>query len=172
MIGKLKDAARAGDLAVVNDLLDRGVDPDGAGRTAGQTPLGCAAARGHAEVIRALIRHGADPNLKDRWDAAPLCYADTPEIAVLLLALGAEWQPAVPEHWLGSRVDLAEVRVRELVDAQSAAYWQAFEVWIEPGDELRSFRSPPPSWENMMGRAGVAIVRDGVPIRAYVTVKN
>ena len=172
MIGKLKDATRIGDLVTVTALLRQGVDPNGAGRTAKQTPLGCAAARGDLAVIKVLIEHGADPNLPDRWDATPLSYAQSPEVAELLLGLGADWQPVIPMQWLRERTDATEEQNRVLADPRYVDLWNDFARWLAPGDELWTFSSPPQSWADMMGRAGLAIVRSGIPIRAYVQVKN
>ena len=43
---------------------------------------------------------------------------------------------------------------------------------IKPGDELWTFMSPPDSWKNLAGRAGIALVRDGKPVSILVTFMN
>ena len=43
---------------------------------------------------------------------------------------------------------------------------------MQPGDELWTFSSPAQSWEDLAGRAGVALVRDGNPIKVLVTMMN
>jgi hypothetical protein len=43
---------------------------------------------------------------------------------------------------------------------------------MEAGDELWTFASPEITWEELAGRAGYAIVRNGDPIRYWMTVIN
>ncbi len=62
----LQEAARRGDLARVEALLDQGVQVDAATRY-GTTPLFFAAARGHAAIVRALVEGGADVNAADTF---------------------------------------------------------------------------------------------------------
>jgi len=50
--------------------------------------------------------------------------------------------------------------------------WSPFIAQMLPEDELWRFRSPPNSWANKAGRAGYAIVRDGVVIDSLVTLLN
>ena len=38
----------------------------------GLIPLHNACSFGHAEVVRLLLRHGADPNSRDNWNYTPL----------------------------------------------------------------------------------------------------
>ena len=38
----------------------------------GLIPLHNACSFGHAEVVRILLRHGADPNSRDNWNYTPL----------------------------------------------------------------------------------------------------
>lgn len=52
--------------AVRRQLLDRGTDVNARHR-GGWTALHVAAANGHATVVDALLRHGADPNLPDQY---------------------------------------------------------------------------------------------------------
>jgi hypothetical protein len=50
--------------------------------------------------------------------------------------------------------------------------WEELKAAMLPGDELWAFSSPAESWEHLAGRAGFAVVRDGVPIKIIVTVMN
>ena len=81
-------------LALVTELLGRGVEPDvpdGDGRT----PLFHAAARGNILTVQALLSAGANPNLTDRKGRMPLYYAAGRghyRIVEILLDLG------VPTH--------------------------------------------------------------------------
>ena len=43
---------------------------------------------------------------------------------------------------------------------------------IKEGDIIRSFCSPTSSWEQLAGRKGYTIVRDGHPVAAIVTMLN
>ena len=76
-------AAKIGDLDAVNDLLNRGVDlnaPDDDGCTA----LGGAAFKGHTDVVKALLVHGARPDESRALLQASVC--GSVEIVKLLLA--------------------------------------------------------------------------------------
>ena len=75
--GHADDASDADGVALVRDLLDRGArvdDADDRGRTA----LMIAAERGHAEVAKLLLAHGADPARREQQGktAADLAASD------------------------------------------------------------------------------------------------
>jgi hypothetical protein len=50
--------------------------------------------------------------------------------------------------------------------------WQRIKEQMQPGDELYKFRSPPETWANLAGRAGIALVRDGKVIDTLLTALN
>jgi hypothetical protein len=52
------------------------------------------------------------------------------------------------------------------------ARWVEFRGKFREGDELWEFSSPPDTWQNLCGRAGVAIVRHGKIVDSFVTVMN
>jgi outer membrane protein assembly factor BamB len=90
----LLSAAREGDLAVVERLLDAGADIDSADRY-GSTALAAAAVNGHLDVVRLLLDRGADPDIKETfYGASPLTmalfFSQEREVALLLLRHGAE----------------------------------------------------------------------------------
>jgi hypothetical protein len=96
---ELSAAARRGDAAAVKRLLDEGVDPNTKFRY-DVTALMYACDHGHLDVVKVLIDHGADLNVKDTfYGSTPLMLAISPaqkktpehaEIAKLLIAKGAQ----------------------------------------------------------------------------------
>jgi hypothetical protein len=50
--------------------------------------------------------------------------------------------------------------------------WEDFKAAILPGDELWTFASPAHTWEDLAGMAGIALVRNGTPIKIITTVMN
>ena len=52
------------------------------------------------------------------------------------------------------------------------AEWQALKAEMQPGDELWTFTSPPETWRSLMGRAGLALMRDGEIVRIITTLMN
>ena len=95
----LWEAARKGDAATVEKLLDEGVDVNTKYRY-GATALSYACDRGNLEVVKVLLAHGADVNVEDTfYHATPLNWASRPamgrkpqhaEIVGLLLEHGAK----------------------------------------------------------------------------------
>jgi hypothetical protein len=103
------------------------------------------------------------------------------------LAQPAADEPPIPTAWLKEKTTVAEVeaahpgitddRVTRFPDAAKPfgfqnRQWEEFKAFVLPGDEIRIFSSPPDSWQHLAGRAGIALVRDGVPIRIIVTRMN
>lgn len=90
---ELREAASAGDVAKVKELLDRGVDVDAA-NSYGGTALAFASRRGHVEVVRLLLERGADPHRQNPFNGStPILAAlrqGHPETARLLLAKARE----------------------------------------------------------------------------------
>ncbi|KAJ0306120.1 hypothetical protein Brms1b_010533 [Colletotrichum noveboracense] len=83
----LLEAARAGQMLVVQYLLKTGVSADGP-EEAAKTPLSEAATQGHRDVVRTLLRFKADVNLQDaqRWTSLHYAaMAGMHEVAEILL---------------------------------------------------------------------------------------
>jgi ankyrin repeat protein len=95
--GDLKDdlwaAAKKGDARRVETLLAKGVDVNAKTRY-GATALSFAADKGHVEVVKVLLRHKADVNVKDTfYKATPVTWAllnGHPAIVKLLIEAGAK----------------------------------------------------------------------------------
>jgi hypothetical protein len=95
--------------------------------------------------------------------------------------------PPIPAAWLVEkiRVEAAEAEHPGLSDERVERFpevakafgfqngeWESLKASMKPGDEIWTFASPDDYWKNYAGRAGVALVRTGVPIKAIVTVMN
>jgi uncharacterized protein len=89
--GPLHDAAKAGDVDTVEQLLDQGAaleEPD----HAGEPPLLIAALAGHADIVALLLDRGADINVRNKGGLTALhaaAYAGYPEVVELLIERGA-----------------------------------------------------------------------------------
>jgi len=93
-VGRLVDAATAGDAATVRELLAKGVDPN-TPNMHGRLPLHRAASGGSLEVVELLLAAGADANVKDRitddigwFPLSHAAFAGSPEITARLLEAG------------------------------------------------------------------------------------
>jgi hypothetical protein len=92
------EAARAGRLNHIRQLLDSGVSPNVVVHGDG-TPLIAAADEGHADIVQLLLDRNADPNLAVSGDGNPLIAAAREghlEIVKLLLDRGAQVNAVVP----------------------------------------------------------------------------
>ncbi len=93
----------------------------------------------------------------------------------------------IPLAWLQKKVTIAEAEAQHpgIKDDRAARFpdarkpfgfmhreWEDFKAAMLPGDELWTFSSPPESWVDLAGRAGIALVRKDVPIRTIVTKMN
>ena len=93
--GMLSLAVRAGHVAVVQCLLERGADPTWAETDAPRgAALYQAARSGRCDLVELLLRHGADPNAHvDSGGNAVFAAARFPEIRALLEAHGGTLDP-------------------------------------------------------------------------------
>ena len=93
----------------------------------------------------------------------------------------------IPIDWLEKKISVAEAeaanpgisdeRVAKCPEAAKPFgflhdRWEALKGEMRPGDELWTFSSPPKSWEDLAGRAGIALVRDGKPVSLLVSAMN
>ncbi|MBS3650370.1 ankyrin repeat domain-containing protein [Pseudaminobacter sp. 19-2017] len=87
----LHDAAKAGDLQAVQQLVGQGSDLSAPDR-AGDPPLVLAALAGHADVVAYLLSQGADIAVRNKGGLTALhaaAYAGNLEVTKLLVAKGA-----------------------------------------------------------------------------------
>jgi hypothetical protein len=91
-----------------------------------------------------------------------------------------------PTEWLTKRITIEEAERRNLPSKEDRersfelrkpfgyenARWESLKARMLPGDELWIFESPVESWQNLAGRAGIALMRDGRMIGALVTLEN
>jgi hypothetical protein len=96
-------------------------------------------------------------------------------------------RPAIPKAWLQQKVTVAEaeaahpgitgeraVRFPEAAKPFGFQHraWEDLKALMLAGDELWTFTSPSNSWRDLAGRAGIALVRSGVPVKVIVTTMN
>jgi len=144
----LHEAAAAGDVKCVEQLLKRGSNPNARDKDS-YTPLHHAAARGHVEVVKLLLKHGAEINARNMDENTPLhktAIWGHPHIAEMLLERGAELHAknkhgSTPLHEaaIWGRPRVAEVLLRHGADPNArniygftplhdAAYWGRADV--------------------------------------------
>jgi len=148
------EAVRRGDVECVRELLRRGVNPnvrdgdpvtlfnigaylkkgraeieEGGGGycVTGETPLHVAAEKGHVEIARLLLEHGADPNARDMYGVTPLhlaTYWGHLDVVKLLLEHGADPNAKeklggeTPLYWAvqHKRTDIAKLLLKHGAD--------------------------------------------------------
>lgn len=127
-------ASSKGVVPVIDELLNRGVDPDLTLRD--RSSLGVAAQNGHMNALHLLLRRGADPNVKDRLpnsqgDFTPILAraidwfhlsSGRREIAELLVAAGGDlvWKE-LPVDIIRNPLELTSAIKMGLIPANEAA---------------------------------------------------
>jgi len=107
--------------------------------------------------------------------------------AIAPAATADEGTAVIPIAWLQKKVTVAEAEAEHpgITDERKERFpeaakpfgfqhqqWEEFKAAILPEDELWAFSSPAESWQHLAGRAGIALVRKGVPVRTIVTTMN
>jgi len=124
--GEIHEAARAGDLERVRDLVADNPELVHARDTNQMTPLHLAARGVHPEVVEFLVEQGADVRMKDANDVTvlhSLAFRGATDLAELVIANGADVNAKVaigsaPIHFAvkAGRVGVIEVLVRNGAD--------------------------------------------------------
>jgi ankyrin repeat protein len=113
----LFDVATNGDLIELKRLLSRSRIPINSTNSSDQTPLHCAVANGHVEIVEFLLENGAKVNVSDEKGWTPLLMAianDDLEISKLLLSHNADVEvSAVDNH---TPLSLSTLLTRSLVE--------------------------------------------------------
>ena len=71
-------------------------------------------------------------------------------------------------EWLTKRVTMDELRL----DKNGGEFWRRLLDAYHEGDELWEFSTPLHFWQHLVGRGGVALVRQGVIIDHIVSIMN
>jgi hypothetical protein len=83
-----------------------------------------------------------------------------------------EWWSGSPTSIPTIRTELQNPDIPEPVASGMSCLLDEMEPLMQPGDELYRFSSPSVSWQNMMGRGGFVIVREGTIVHAIMMVCN
>ena len=89
----------------------------------------------------------------------------------------------IQKEWLSRKVTIEEVEQEHSVTdsrlgPEPVPFGFSNDSWVrvigrrEEGDELWEFNSPPDTWANLCGRAGVCLVQDGWIVDAVITKMN
>ncbi|MBM7090042.1 ankyrin repeat domain-containing protein [Streptomyces sp. NPDC012461] len=92
------DLARAGETEELSGFVEHGLPVD-VTDAAGNTLLMLAAYHGHAGTVRALLRLGADPDLRNDRDQSPVAgalFKGADEVVQVLLEAGADLDAGTP----------------------------------------------------------------------------
>lgn len=177
-------AARKGDAKTVKELLAKGADVNAKFRY-GATALSYACDRGHLEVVKALVEHGADLNVRDTfYSATPLGWAASKghvEVVRYLLQKGADAgkDAALRMGISGGHTDIVEAALKRggfSPDALTAALAQATKAGRTETVELlkkAGAKEPPRAdfqvdAETLKSYAGVYKAADGPEITLQV----
>lgn len=85
-------------------------------------------------------------------------------------------------EWLRQKITVEEAEAMNMVINEQwphgrpfgYVYWEWRELLHQrrDGDEIWIYRSSDESWEQMMGQEGIALVRDGEIVEAFITSMN
>jgi hypothetical protein len=79
----------------------------------------------------------------------------------------------VPADWLDTPISVEQANADYGKPTSGVRTdWERLKAEMQPGDKLMRFVSSADSWKHLAGRAGIALVRDGKVIDAFVTMMN
>lgn len=80
----------------------------------------------------------------------------------------------IPSEWLRERISIEQVEADHIREGESFSHarWLELKAQMVEGDELWSFCSDDSSWQDLCGRAGIALVRQGRAIDGIVMLTN
>jgi outer membrane protein assembly factor BamB len=177
-------AARQGDTARVAELLAHGVDPNAEFR-AGGTALLFAAQRGHAEVVRLLLDHGADLRATEKLNQTSALHFATgyPEVVKILVERGADvnarelQKGQTPLWWAVARKDPASAQIliasgrmsrQALLEAaEQAKRSQQSALVAQIEQALAGTEALPPRWPQFRGEAASGVAEGAHPPLAW-----
>ncbi|XHF97076.1 hypothetical protein AWENTII_000679 [Aspergillus wentii] len=117
----LHSAAKAGNLQIVEILLDHGADINAFNiSTSEETALFIAAKRGHEEVVNILLGHGAKVNTVNMFSQSALYSASLnwkQKVVAILLEHGAATEPEDPSHGIAlqAAAETGHLRIVEIL---------------------------------------------------------
>jgi hypothetical protein len=83
-----------------------------------------------------------------------------------------EWRDEV-KSWLLEKHSVQDVEQTNIYDGRPFGsynmFWEELKAYMNPGDEIWSYRRPGEDREHLCPRAGYALVRDGQVITDFVT---
>jgi hypothetical protein len=123
---ELSQAASSGDITKVNKYLADGADVNILIGIPGleNTPLGYASSSGYLEVVKALVKYGADVNRPGWGDCPPLFFAATSghiEIVKYLIENGADVNQKISEEFGGTIIKQMGSKHPDIVELLKAA---------------------------------------------------
>ena len=82
---------------------------------------------------------------------------------------------SIPKEWLQRKTTVADVEAGFAQEPPVGRWledWQALVSGMHLGDELWEYCSSLESWQHLAGRAGYAVVREGVVVNEILTMMN
>jgi endogenous inhibitor of DNA gyrase (YacG/DUF329 family) len=136
----LEVAAEGGHLAIVEMLIERGVEV--ANEQEGYTSLHAAVANKHLEIAELLLSHGADPLLLDDYGRTPLdlASADGETLNRLLRSCNVTYAPTDEATQTAKLKDSAVRFATGILDGETGDYYKLAKclVYLGDGDAARS----------------------------------
>lgn len=82
----------------------------------------------------------------------------------------------IPKDWLGTAVSVQDAEEDNMVGGvpfgELSDEWEEFKSAMIEGDSVWGFCSPPDSWQNLAGRAGYALLRNGSVVKCITVRMN